>query len=240
MYVLTTIFIGTYYIAPYIQHNCLNVIIAYTSISLFGVPFVQYMDTHKGWWTQRKLVSKNDSSKKHIPFWDIVPTVICNNLFGSLLSYYYVENFGQGRGFHSTAQNNLLLVCYQFLQLFLTYDIIFFIGHYIIHIPPLYRMIHKKHHLTFADMAITAHYMTFSDYVLEVLFPFWGSIYIINPCFTTTLIFAITGQINALVIHSGYNLPGFKIPIYHYYHHTKNNINYGSGGLSYFIESYLK
>lgn len=240
MYVLTIIFIGTYYIAPYIQHICLNIIIAYTTVFNIGVTIFQYMDTHQGWWTQRKLASKNNASKKIIPFWKIVPTVICNNIFGSAVSYYYVEKFANARGFGFKGEDSLFIVSFQFFQLFLIYDLIFFIGHYLIHIPPLYRLIHKKHHLTFGDMAITSHYMTFGDYILEVLIPFWGSIYIINPCFTTTMAYAVIGQINGLITHSGYNLVGFRTPCYHYFHHTKINMNYGSGGLSRFIEPYFK
>ena len=202
--------------------------------------FRSYLDTHPGYWTNKKLISKNDSSKKIIPLWDTIPTVIFNNIFGSLLSYYYVEYFGYKRGFGTEGQDSLLAVSFQFLQLFLVFDIIFFIGHYIIHIPPLYRLIHKKHHLTFGDMAITAHYMTFVDYIIETIFPFWLAVYIINPCFTTILIWAIIGQINGLITHSGYKFDGLQSPLNHYFHHTKININYGSGGLSRFIEPYFK
>jgi len=239
MYILIIISTGLFYIAPHIPHTCINIIIGYTNTFLIGVPIFQYMDTHNGWWTQKKLKSKNDSSKIVIPFYKIVPTVICNNIFGALLSYYYVKYIGKEKGFGREGEENLLIVSYQFMQLFLLFDIIFFIGHYIIHTPPLYRLIHKKHHLTFGNMAITSHYMTFSDYIIETILPFWCSIYIINPCFTTTLIWTIIGQINGLITHSGYNLKWFQSPINHYYHHTKINVNYGSGGLSRIIEKYI-
>jgi lathosterol oxidase len=236
MYGLAIIYTGLFYIAPYMQHTCINILIGYTATFIVGVPIFQYMDTHNGWWTQKKLKSSNDSSKKIIPFWETVPTVMCNIIFGSLLSYYYVEYIGKERGFGITNEKNLLIVSYQFLKLFLLFDIIFFIGHYTIHIPPLYRLIHKKHHLTFGDMAITAHYMTFTDYIIETILPFWCSIYIINPCFTTTLIWSVISQINGLITHSGYDFSCLNSPQNHYYHHTKININYGSGGLSKIFE----
>ena len=240
MYGLLIIYTSLFYIAPHIKHNCINIIFGYTATFIIGVPIFQYMDTHNGWWTQKKLQSSNDSSKKIISFWETIPTVVFNDIFGSLLSYYYVEYFGKERGFRTDGEDSLLIISYQFLKLFLLYDIIFFIGHYMIHIPPLYRLIHKKHHLTFGDMAITAHYMTFVDYVIETLIPYWCCIYIINPCFTATLMLAVLGQVNGLITHSGYKIFWLKSPQNHYYHHTKINMNYGSGGLSVLVENYFR
>ena len=228
MLALFIIFIGLYCITPYIEHNLSSIMIGYTIPFIIGGYIFQYLDTHTGPWTHKKI---HNNSNNIIPFNKVLPTVITNIAIGNISSYYYIEYLENKRGF-SSSEENLLTVCYQFLQLFFIYDIIFFTFHYIIHIPLLYKLIHKKHHLTFGNMAITGHYMTVSDYFLEILVPFWLSVYIINPCFKSTFIFSVVGQINGLITHSGYKFYGLSNPEYHCSHHTKNNINYGSGGLS--------
>lgn len=52
------------------------------------------------------------------------------------------------------------------------YDIVFFVGHWAMHVhPALYRSWHKLHHRSQADQGVSHHYMQAVDFVLETVLP---------------------------------------------------------------------
>ena len=236
MYIFTILFLSLFYIAPYISHTFTNLSIGFLSVLLSGSLLFQYMDTHNGFWTKKKLLN---GDQQKITFNDTLLTVATNNIFGTIFSRYYLIYISDN-GFGTNGENSMITILLQFGGCFLVFDMIFFVCHYIIHLPFCCKSIHKKHHLTFANMAITTHYMTFPDYMVEVVLPYWVALYIVNPCFTTSLLFVIFGQINGLITHSGYKFFGFPQPENHHTHHTKILVNYGSGGLSRIIEYFMQ
>ena len=111
------------------------------------------------------------------------------------------------------------------LRLYFIFDLCFYVFHRSIHHPVLY-FIHKKHNSTYADNPISTHYMSFMDFMLEGILPFWIATVLVNLSLTSTMCFLIIGQVNGLITHSGYQLFGFPSPDNH---HVSFNRRYGVG-----------
>ena len=122
------------------------------------------------------------------------------------------------------------VVITDFIAIYLIYDFCFYIFHRIIHHPRFYSSIHKLHHNTFADIALSANYMTVADYFLEIIIPYWIATTVWNSCFLASFLFAIIGNINGLITHGGYNFMFMPNPYDHQEHHIYFNKNYGTGG----------
>ena len=50
---------------------------------------------------------------------------------------------------------------------YVCFEVAFYFGHRLLHVPVVYRFSHKLHHKTFADAAVSTHYMDIIDYILE-------------------------------------------------------------------------
>lgn len=87
---------------------------------------------------------------------------------------------------------------------FFTHDILFYVGHFLMHRWRwLYRKVHVMHHLTFATQAITAHHMGFVDFILESA----GEIFFMVVCFfplgashIAFVAFACVGVFNGVIV----------------------------------------
>ena len=180
--------------------------------------FFQYLDTHNGWWRKYK---KQDYIND-IRFFRIVKQAIKNNVMGYVIYMCILLPLSNNRGFvnHHGIINIVLDVC----LLIFTYDLIFYFFHRAIHMPNIY-FIHKKHHQTYGNMGITAHYMNPFDFILETFLPFWISTTLWNTCFIASFIVAIVGQINAVLTHSGYTYGINYDP--HHLHHLNHKTNFG-------------
>jgi len=114
----------------------------------------------------------------------------------------------------------------------LSYDVIFYLGHRALHASrKLYEVAHKLHHTTFADRAITYHYMDFIDFMFEISLPNLIPQLIFGMNVPAWIAFLIMGTWNAIVVHSGWDLPFCPDPAEHVAHHTKYKVNYGVGVL---------
>jgi len=185
-----------------------------------------YMDTYDGWWSKYRysLVKQNK-----IKFLDIFPKVIRNNIVGILFYWFILLSISKNRGLGNHNANTYKILI-DLVVLFFIFDTIFYIFHRILHHPYIYRF-HKVHHSTFAEIGISIHYMDCIDYLMEVILPYWISISMWNSCFMASLIFAVIGQLNGVIAHSGYKFPILPNPLSHQYHHVYFNKNYGTGGI---------
>ena len=156
---------------------------------------------------------------------ELLPVVIKNHIISGLCLALY-GSFTT-RGLMTTNKPSLPQLYLEILAIFAGYDIIFYIGHRIIHHPLLYSRIHKMHHTTYANSAISGHYMGSVDYILEFILPFFIPIYLLNEDVLLFYTFCIIAQINGLVSHSGYNLPFTPYDKTHLYHHLYFDCNYG-------------
>jgi len=118
------------------------------------------------------------------------------------------------------------------LVFFLPYDFIFFTGHYFLHNPTLHRF-HRLHHSTYADSAVSGHYMHWIDWWLESILP--GLVGSLILCYwfgapgSAFVNFTFIGGFNTAVVHSGWEFDYLPSPWDHYAHHKKLNRNYAIG-----------
>ena len=116
-------------------------------------------------------------------------------------------------------------------------DLGFIFTHRILHIPILYKHIHKVHHTYNQTIGITSEYAHPIEFlfgnVLPVTLPY--NLLGKNIHFFTVLLWATTKLWNTTLTHSGYTFswsPADWIPFkcdseYHDYHHNKNIGNFG-------------
>ncbi|XP_035684778.1 fatty acid hydroxylase domain-containing protein 2-like [Branchiostoma floridae] len=110
-------------------------------------------------------------------------------------------------------------------------EIGFYYGHRLVHIPYLYKRIHKKHHEFTAPMSVGAAYSHPFEHVTSNVIPlFTGPI--LAGCHVATMwLWLMYLMYETTTDHSGYHMPFARSPEFHDFHHAKFNYNYGTMGL---------
>ena len=160
----------------------------------------------------------------------LFPVVIRNHIVLGLWHVFYgVWCGGRGLGSEGVAVGGLSLVEFvgYFAVYLAMYDVVFYCGHYLMHLPRFYKNVHKMHHSTFGDVAISGYYMTVVDLVGEFILPMYLPMYILNANVNIAFTVAVIGQINGLVSHSGYDFPVLPYSADHLTHHLVQRKNYG-------------
>lgn len=125
---------------------------------------------------------------------------------------------------------------WQLIFFFVAEDWFEYWGHRLLHLPYLYQKIHKVHHEFQAPFGLSASYAHPLEIVILGMATFAPPILIHTHLFTFYLWIQLR-QLDAVITHSGYNLPfnimDFFAPFYggtkfHDYHHTSFFFNYAS------------
>jgi Sterol desaturase len=147
--------------------------------------------------------------------------VILNHIVS--IPLFYLINLYYNK-FFSDPLPHFIYIYFQFLIMILYSDILFHITHYLLHRKLLYKYIHKIHHKFKQPIGISSHYVHPIEFLL-LLIPVLSAPVIlkIHPLIFYIWIFVII--INNVFSHSGY------MTKYHYLHHKKNYVNYGSNPL---------
>jgi hypothetical protein len=151
-----------------------------------------------------------------IPYKDLFSGALINTL--SMIPFYYAYDY---YGNSNKEIQSLVYTMYEVTICSVIYEAVFFAGHYLLHTKFLY-IYHKKHHMTYADVAITTHYMSWIDFFIEIIFPYFIGPYLINCSQVGFVMWTFLGIFNALSTHSGYNIPYLISCEFHHTHH--NNI----------------
>lgn len=120
---------------------------------------------------------------------------------------------------------SLMSISYSWFIFILSFDILFYVSHRLLHEKQFYKHIHKIHHEFKYPTALASAYSHPIEYIISNLGPTTLSIVILKPHFVSLCIFAPLGIIGVVMEHCGYNLShglGF-----HEIHHNKFNYNYG-------------
>ncbi len=104
-------------------------------------------------------------------------------------------------------------------------EILFYTVHRILHINPLYKYIHKKHHEIHAPIGISSIYMTVSELYIGNIIPLYLPLLIVNAHPVTVKLWMVFTTINTILFaHSGFKF----LASAHDYHHLNHNKNYGT------------
>ena len=113
-------------------------------------------------------------------------------------------------------------------------DFTHYLLHRALHIPYLYKTIHKIHHTYQAPFGLVASYAHPLEILILGFCTFSGPL-VLAPHYFTFFVWIVYRQLEAVATHSGYEIPNIfeKLPFYggakaHDYHHKIFNCNYSS------------
>lgn len=117
-----------------------------------------------------------------------------------------------------------------FVASILLREILFYYSHRLLHIPYLYRMIHKKHHHFTAPIALAAQFAHPLEQIFANALPISLPPQLLRSHVLTFWGFLAWELFNTAIVHSGYDFLNNKAKM-HDLHHEKFNLNYGTVGL---------
>ena len=195
--------------------------------TLYSVSILYYyMDNNIGWWNINKIITNRNNL---ISDSNLIIVNLLNSIIGYIFNKKILLTISENNGLIHNNEN-IFVILRDFFAIFYIYDFLFYINHRLLHTQLLYKKYHKLHHSIYANCSFSANYMTIIDYLLEVIIPYWLGLYLYNPCFMSSFIFAIIGQLNGAITHSGYKFKFFVNPKNHMEHHLYFKKNYGVGG----------
>mmetsp|Transcript_19482 Transcript_19482/g.47892 ORF Transcript_19482/g.47892 Transcript_19482/m.47892 type:complete len:279 (+) Transcript_19482:41-877(+) len=107
-------------------------------------------------------------------------------------------------------------------------EVFFFTSHYVLHIGPLYRLVHKRHHEFHAPTALAAVYAHPIEALFGNTFAVIGPAWLVGVHALPFLLGVAYGWASTCTGHAGLSLPWSRGKDFHDWHHEYNTGNYGT------------
>lgn len=165
------------------------------------------------WWVTGKLVPLHTRSEPK-NLWHVAIRNMMGMGVGTVVLFKSLEQWEWWDW--NTPRHNAILACTGYI---LSYEVLFYTAHYILHRIPWLKSYHALHHTCWASHPLTGYYMTWIDFALE-----HGTIAVLLVLFQTPspawLMLIMLGTANVLVTHSAWDIRWCTDPRRHYYHHN--------------------
>jgi len=168
----------------------------------------------------------NKSSENIIKYKNAIKISLFNQFGITLPLVYLLRNNLEKSFIYSNINFN---VCINTLFILFSSGLLFYIFHYILHLPYFYKKIHKMHHEYIIPMAPASLYAHPIEHILCNNLSFLIPFMIFGTTYYIAMFLIILGSIMVTTSHVDYNFPIFGYS--HVIHHKKFNYNYGFGNI---------
>jgi fatty acid hydroxylase domain-containing protein 2 len=194
---------------------------------LYGGFFI-WLDAHRTTWLERYRIQTGGRDRPDVPLGDAVPVVLKNQFFGTLPVLFMFVGLLHLRGVSVDSPVPLWWVSLLHLGGFvLVEEVLFYSMHRLLHVKPLFRKIHRIHHLYRQPIGITTHYVHFAEHLFGNLLPIFAGPVLFGAHPTTILLWTTIAVLNAIQTHSNYAFWWMGYAPNHDHHHYNVTGNYG-------------
>lgn len=173
----------------------------FISWHLFAASFA--LADHYHWFSRYKI-----AIERKLGYLNVLPRVLANQVFIMLPTMLLIGRLGWGFKDHSWPLWVLLFHAY---MLGIVHDIVFFIGHRLLHTQVGFKKLgHYLHHQSRGGTAAASMYMSSVDFFLEIILPYMIFIIIFPTNFYFNCLVASIGSFAAMYEHSGYCFTTWK------------------------------
>lgn len=182
--------------------------------------------------TRYKIQPGKNAPVEHQKLVSCVIQVLINQFFVALpmnaLCYPLAVRMGVGI---SSELPTFAQACSHMAVFLVVEELLFYYLHRLMHRPPLYGMVHKRHHEWTAPIAIATNYCHPVEHALCNLLPVMIGPLLCGSHCAVIWMWQTIATVNSINTHSGYHLPLMPSPEAHDFHHLRFNVNYGVMGV---------